>query len=434
MKKGILTAMIDLDTRAAWKAVLQIYFSELNQSILSFIFKHISAKQNQSQIIDILGWFMEIRLYPDKKIFNLLGKLKDNIAVFTFCKEQLENKSNYTFPLRRKKLIWLLSSFHQEETTKIIIEVLEKDWAKEIRMEAAKILGKITDKITVPALIKTILCDTDTSVRKAALESFYFIPDKRVTPVVCDLLMQGKKQERSLRLTALKILCVIKDKKSLPVLFHLYEHEIDTELRTFCLKAMGEIPDESVILLLKEQIMEERIDILRTTAGEILTWLGWKAETEPEQTYHDIALHKWDAVKAKGLSAAEPLMHILKVNEDSPRQNVDEEIDNVITEIYSAVKKVYFGDKSDSAEPDTVINPLIDDLKRPLRNLEKIIIDATTFDRELLEKFITHLINSLGEPFVKRNIPIYFTGDHSTINKNLLNTLQNVFNRIETES
>ncbi|MBN1411343.1 MAG: HEAT repeat domain-containing protein [Spirochaetales bacterium] len=431
MIKCIFNALMYLDTVESWERVLPVYFNENEPGLLPVVTDYIAQIKDQSRIVVALDIFMNSMRYIDDKIFSLLGKLTDKRSIFSFCSRQLNDRDNYFLLLRKLKTIMLLSRYQENDAVNILIDALQKDHEVAARAGAAKALGKTGNKESIPALLKALTDDPSYIVRKSAIESLYFVADKRVTPVLCNLLMEGYIWERSMRITALKILGVVKDKESLTVLYNLFKQETDTELLKPCLEAIGGISDESVIPFLKERIREDRADILRSTAGKILTSLKWKADTDQERIYHDIALHRWTAVKENGLSAIEPLLHILSLTEDGKYYPDSRMIDNVITEIFASVKKVYFGDKVNSAEPDTVLNPLVTNLKRPLKNLRTIILDSSTFDNELLEKFITYLINTLREPFLKDKITVSIIGDQELIHKNMFNMLQNIFKHIE---
>ncbi|MBN1411341.1 MAG: HEAT repeat domain-containing protein [Spirochaetales bacterium] len=431
MKKYVLSAMIELDTNVSWEAVLHIYFIEGEHDLLPIILEPVLKQEDQSRVITILGDFIETDKYPDQAMFTLLGRFDDSRSIFGLCRKLLIDKSNFYLMHRKITIIRFLSRYKDDEPVNMLIHILQNDKSVEVRREAAKALYKIQSKISITALLEVLTKETDGIIRKTVMETLYFIPDKKMAPALCDLLMQGKNREMSDRFTALKILGIIKDHESLPVLYRLYTHEIDTELRISCLKVISEIKDDSVIPFIKELIRDEPTDSLRLTAGKIFIWLGWKAETEREQTYHDIALHKWDAVKAKGLSAIEPLLHIQDIDNSSGYHSINEEIDQAISDIYSAIVKAYFGETTKTDRTDSAFNPVVPDLQRPLKNLKTIIIDSPTFNRELLEKFITYLTNTLGESVLKEKITISIRGDRELIHKNLLNMFQNIFKHIE---
>jgi len=152
-----------------------------------------------------------------------LGKLRDERAIEPVAR--LAASEPYE-DIRRQAVAVLVSIGRFPPQVKDILLKALHDESRDVRVEAARGLGKIPDDDVVDALLSKLL-DYSFGVRRNVLNSLYTI-GKKITPKVKALLQSTK--DTVVKGEAIILLGVLFIQESIPLIENLLEGETDTEL------------------------------------------------------------------------------------------------------------------------------------------------------------------------------------------------------------
>jgi HEAT repeat protein len=154
-----------------------------------------------------------------------------------------------------------------------------------VRREAAFALGEARSKTSVPTLIKTLLKDSELSVRCAAAVALGKIADQRAVETLAQVLNAPKPRKEKLqtqyeflRRSVAKSLGEIGDRRAVPILIQtLRESGNAADIRREAAFALGLIADRAAIDVLRENLNSED-DLLVEIARNALRRIESNAE------------------------------------------------------------------------------------------------------------------------------------------------------------
>jgi len=139
------------------------------------------------------------------------------------------------------------------------------------------------------------------------------------SPAVPLLLHELDSPHVTARIGAVEALAAIADRKIVPYLADVMEHDESTEVRWVAALALGKIGDPAAIPQLLFAL-RDRERYIRSGAAASLDRLGWKPCDAAEFAYRAIALQDREAILKLGTSATEPLIE--RLADPDPRTRV----------------------------------------------------------------------------------------------------------------
>ena len=119
-------------------------------------------------------------------------------------------------------------------------------------------------------------------------------------------------------------------------------------------------------------------------------------------------------------------------------ENVRQEAVTALNKACPVVRVVMFGQKN-TFEPrhehtQSVLNPDVSNLSAPMSSLRRIIIDSTTHDFHMVERFLTYAINALSQNYLKYQVNVDIIGNPEELHVNLWNTINNLFEHVHVHN
>ena len=204
----------------------------------------------------------------------------------------------------RRTVAEALGDMHDARVIEPLIEALKDMNDKDVQNEAERALGKIGEPAVEP-LIQALTRDP-WWLRWKAAEVLRKIGDKRATEPLIQAL---KDKDRNVQLTAAKALGKIGDARAVEPLIQSLEN-LDLEGMQIAGKALVRIGGPTVKPLIR--VLQHTRSMVRTIVAEALDELGWKPRDHTEKAYYLIAKGKWKELTELGKPAVEPLIQTLK--------------------------------------------------------------------------------------------------------------------------
>jgi len=173
---------------------------------------------------------------------------------------------------------------------------------------------------------------------------------------------------------------------------------------------------EPLIKLLLDK--EKRV---RLAAADALIRLGWMPNDDIEKIYYSIAKNDWETCLSFGAVAIGPLTEIIK------RTGGNNDAVQALEKVYSQITTVSFGRIFSDNPKTTLVSPNVLESNLPLKILNKIVIDALSYDLHQVERFITYAVNHIGRDHLKKNVEVHVYGDHEKLHGNLRNLFEDLF-------
>ena len=147
------------------------------------------------------------------------GLVKDLIGRFSNDTEKYLKDLKSENTMVRKKAINYLGEKRTKAAVPLIIEILNMDQSKAIRLSSIVALGNIGESSSVEALIE-LLKERDDEIRNEAIRVLGSIKDPRAVRPLLDILY-----DKDVQLTVIWALGNIGEKSTVPVLTRLLSHE-----------------------------------------------------------------------------------------------------------------------------------------------------------------------------------------------------------------
>jgi hypothetical protein len=95
------------------------------------------------------------------------------------------------------------------------------------------------------------------------------------------------------------------------------------------------------------------------------------------------------------------------------------------------IECVWFG--TPTPQQGRMCNPEFNDVTVPLYFLRQIIIDTETYDADCVERFLTYVVNTLGQNDLKHHVTVQITGDPEHLHRTLRNSLTNLCKHVSLQ-
>ena len=336
----------------------------------------------------------------DKKIEELIKALGDSNSVV------------------RENAAEALGNIGAPAVEPLIKALRDEDWC--VRMRAAEALGKIGDAQAVEPLIR-VLGDRDYRVRGSAVEALEKIGNVRAVEPFVRLLGDNNSYVRW---------------RAAKVLGKLHWSPVNNTEKVYYLTAkqdwksitqLGAPAVEPLILALEDF----NLDVIER-AAKVLGKIGDVRAVEPlirtlRSNYYPYV--RETAAKALwkiGVPAVEPLIRALGDGDSYVRKNATD----TITKIYSQITEIIFGEIPSNNTRTCVKNLETSQLTIPMSGLTKILIDADTYDFDIVERFITYAINYVGQKHLRKKVEVSIYGNPDKLHPNLLNSFKNLCKKV----
>jgi len=257
--KGIQDKDKWVRTTAAKSLAAKIEIKEVLDFFINYLFKSDADKDVRIKLLSSLmrGYRPWVTEFKDKK---LLVKPLEKVFIADSDKKV------------RSQAARVLGAIGDKDSVPALVKVLTTDSDKEIRSQAAGALGAIGNKDSISALIKA-LEDDETFVRRAAASALKWSKDKEVViPLVATLENELKKYKLAPSGDTAQAICSIictlerlDDNRATDILIQALEYD---RFRTSAIRALDKLEDpksaKALIPLLKKDIDPRvRIDSMR---------------------------------------------------------------------------------------------------------------------------------------------------------------------------
>jgi len=201
----------------------------------------------------------------------------------------------------RRTAVKKIGRMRRPQAVSELSEVLGNDSNFGVRAQAAEALGSIRNRAATPALVRA-LADENRNVKASVIIALGYMRDRKAVDPLLSFL--GKEKDTGLKISAVNVLGVIGDERSLPMLVKLLKDKnprIKTisaqalgrlrksaaiepllkssrdktqKVRLYSIKAIGEIGDKSAVKDLEKLLKTEKDDKVKVALARSLGRLG----------------------------------------------------------------------------------------------------------------------------------------------------------------
>jgi HEAT repeat protein len=279
-------------------------------------------------------------------VVNALGQFNYPLVITTLI-HTLDDNNYYVRQAALTALENNIDTFRKDENFDASSPLLKslKDNNRNVRLAAAKLLGKLKDPKTIRPLI-TALEDQDRDVREESAASLAKIKNPAAIPQLVDGLKSDNSIVRTqilqslagfndprvydplfnslsdkndyVKQEAIKGLGKIDDKRTISPLIKMLETD-NIEIQQQAIIALGNKNDPRIIEPLKKFLTHKKAGI-REATGQSLIKLNWQPSNKKEESHYCIIRHDWLACEKLGQFAVNALITELLDPESSVRE------------------------------------------------------------------------------------------------------------------
>ncbi len=251
------------------------------------------------------------------------------------------------------------------------------------RQQAIIALTHLRDIRAVKPLIQC-LKSHDSHLREQASTALVEIGQPAVAPLLEAVLDEqsfwwGGHHASSRQYQAIKSILFRLGKAAIPSCIQALSH---LSLACQIKEILREFPGDEALPLFVAALESEQ-DTIRRTIAEVLEQRAWSPETPHQRTVYAIAR--------------------------------------------GTITRVVFAQSTDHKviSAQTLCNPECATLQVPIQGLTQIDIETTSYDFYQLERFLTYLVNTLGQAYLKRSVTVNVYGYENELPNHLMNLLTN---------
>ena len=199
----------------------------------------------------------------------------------------------------------------------------------------------------------------------------------------------------------------------------------DDDVRENAAEALGAIGDVRAVKPLIGVLVDRDSGIRKGTA-EALDKLHWSPINDTEKAYYLTAKQDWESAILLGTSAVESLTRLLEDKDSNIKNKVTELLEKVCPQII----EIIFGKFPSNNSKTCIKNLETSQLTIPMSSLTKVLIDADTYNFDMVERFITYSINYVGQKHLRKKVEVHIYGDPDKLHQNLLNSFRNLCRKV----
>ena len=320
----------------------------------------------------------------------------------------------------------IAAAFQDQHDTRPVDELLQALASpdRDTCWNAIITLGQRAERQAVEPLLRLFADQKSAEFQEAAIWALGKIGDARAIQPLMPVLTSASDVLRHRAVEALtSIGAACADSAALSAALE-YGNARTQEHTTQALIKLGSAAVPSVIPFLKHKDAA-----LRSQGASILSQISWKPANELENTYYILAGQDWEPFLTLGAQAIPALTQVWE-------ESAIEEVATMLEQLYALIETVAFGtNRDDTLDPkSTLWNPEVSTLTLAMPGLERIVVDADTYDFHQVERFLTYAVNYIGQDYLKKNVEVHVYGDPDKLHPNLQNNFLNLCKQVQRQA